>query len=71
MIPRPDNRAVQSGHIVTRDAARSGGQVAGVSGITRKAATIRDVLGRDPNANVMTGGTGLIELPSANSLLPK
>jgi len=69
MIPKPENRAVSSGDVVTRAAARPGG-----SGGTpakrestsvqahRAMATVAEVLGRDPKrTDIFVGGTRLIE----------
>lgn len=66
----PNNRAMQSGEVVTRDSQHQVGAVVGGKRQTdtvvqahRAIATVRDVLGRDPKANVMAGGTGLISIP--------
>jgi hypothetical protein len=60
MMPRPNNRALQSGDTVTRKAA-----VVGAFPTERKAATAADILGRDPREeNFVTGQTGLIRTQS-------
>lgn len=54
MNRRPENRALQTGDTVTRtDVPR---------GVTRRPATVAEILGRDPKReDVFVGGTGLIQ----------
>lgn len=64
MIPTPNNRAVQSGDSVTRSTPVVGANRQSATVQAHRAiATVRDILGRDPKARVMTGGTRLIVLP--------
>lgn len=56
----PQDRMMKSPEVVTRPAP---GAVSTKVQAHRAIATLREVLGRDPQSRVMTGGTRLIVLP--------